>query len=159
MERSNREQLAAGILALSVADTWAEAVREWYLEAVYRQDEPDTCLCGHSPIMELCVLRNRKNGEETIVGNVCVKKFMGIPSDLVFQAVRRVSKDISKALNAEAIQHARSKGWINNWERSFLLDTMHKRKLSDKQMDKREQINALVISKVNRNRQATVEKA
>lgn len=152
MERSNEYPLTQGIIALSVAKTWDEAKLEWELYAIFHQDEPDTCLCGHFPILELCILRNRKNGNEAIVGNVCVKKFMGLPSDLVFQAVRRVSKDISKALNADAIEHAHSRGWINNWERQFSLNTMRKQVLSDLQASKRQQINQKVMSQVNRNR-------
>jgi hypothetical protein len=78
---------------------------------------------------------------------------MGMPSDLVFQAVRRVSKDISRALNAEAIEHAHSRGWINDWERDFSFDTMRKRVLSEKQKSRRQQINQMVMRQINRNRQ------
>lgn len=140
------------IINLSVAKTWDEAKLEWNLEAIYRQDEPDTCLCGHFPIIELCVLRNRFNRNEAIVGNVCVKKFMGMPSDIVFQAVRRVTQDLSKALNAEAFKHAHERGWINDWERVFYFDTMRKRVLSGKQAQKRQQINDKVTRQINRNR-------
>ena len=153
MEKSNKYQLTKSIINLSVAKTWDEAKLEWNLEAIYRQDEPDTCLCGHFPIIELCVLRNRCNRNEAIVGNVCVKKFMGMPSDMVFQAVRRVTQDLSKALNAEAIKHAHERGWINDWERVFYFDTMRKRVLSGKQAQKRQQINEKVMRQINRNRQ------
>lgn len=152
MERSNRCQLMEGIVALSEGRTWYEAKLEWDLCDIFHQDEPDTCLCGHFPILELCVLLNRKNGKEVIVGNVCVKKFLGLPSDLVFQAVRRVSKDVTKALNAEAIAHAHMRGWINAWERDFCFNTMRKRVLSDKQASKRIQINRKVMDQVNKNR-------
>jgi hypothetical protein len=77
---------------------------------------------------------------------------MGLPSDLVFQAVRRVSKDVTKALNAEAIEHAHMRGWISDWERDFCFDTIRKRNLSDKQASKREQINKKVMAQVNKNR-------
>ena len=42
-------KLAEQIIQLSVANTWDEAKLEWQLEEIYRQEEPDTCLCGHSP--------------------------------------------------------------------------------------------------------------
>ena len=28
---------------------------EWKLDHIYWEDEPDTCLCGHYPINELCI--------------------------------------------------------------------------------------------------------
>ena len=39
------------------------------------------------------------------------------------------------------------KNFINNWEFNFLLDTMSKRKLSDKQLFKRKSINKKIINK------------
>jgi hypothetical protein len=86
--------------------------------------EGDTCLCGHHPIIELCVPRNRVNGGLATVGNCCVKKFIGLPSDLIFQAGKRVSADGGKSLNAEAVAHAFDKGWINAWERDFYMKIM-----------------------------------
>ena len=76
-------KLIEEIIALSEASNWDEAKREWALLHVYREDDPLTCLCGHFPINEICVIGNMKNGREAIVGNVCVKKFMGLPSDLI----------------------------------------------------------------------------
>lgn len=88
------------------------------------------------------------------MGNVCVKKFLGLPSDKIFSAVRRVANDVTHSLNAEAIDHAHRRGWINDWERQFYFDTMRKRVLSDKQMSKRVQINELVLGQTRRNRGA-----
>jgi hypothetical protein len=61
--------LVAAILERSVATHWDEASREWGLSTVYFADEPEACLCGQFPIIELCVLANAKNGAEAIVGN------------------------------------------------------------------------------------------
>jgi hypothetical protein len=63
-----------------------------------------------------------------------VRKFIGLPSDLIFQAVKRVRKDYEKSLNSVAIQHAYQKGWVNEWEYSFTIDTMRKQNLSAKQL-------------------------
>jgi len=145
-------ELAAKIVALSVADTWNEAKLEWSLIDVFKEEEPDTCLCGHYPIIENCVLGNSLNGQKAIVGNVCVKKFLGLPSDKIFRAINRIAQDNERALNAEALDHAYRKGWINDWERKFYVDTMRRRGLSGKQREKRIQINKKVLSKVARNR-------
>jgi hypothetical protein len=152
METSNRYKLIQGIIELSDAKTWDEAKLEWDLVEIYHQEEPDTCLCGHDPIIEICVLENRQNKNSTIVGNVCVKKFLGLPSDQIFQAVRRIGKDAAKALNAEAIQHAYNRNWIDKWKRDFYFDTLRKRNLSEKQLSKRIEINRLVLANINRNR-------
>ncbi|MDB6025498.1 MAG: hypothetical protein JWM68_1721 [Verrucomicrobiales bacterium] len=131
----------------SVAKTWDEAKLEWDLKHVYREDEPLTCLCGHSPIIEICVLSNRHNYKSAIVGNVCVMKFLGLESDLIFAGLRRVAKDSSKALNEATTIYANEQGWITDWEKNFSLDTKQKRKLSEKQGQKRVEINLRVLAK------------
>lgn len=115
---------------------------EWTLHEVYESSEPDTCLCGHNPIIELCVLQNRTNGVFATVGNCCVKKFIGLPSDLIFQAGKRVSADAGRSLNAEAIAHAFDKGWITEWDRNFYMNVMRKRVLTAKQRAQKERINS-----------------
>jgi hypothetical protein len=66
---------------------------------------------------------------------------MGLPSDLIFQASKRVRTDPVKSLNAEAITYARERGWVNDWERDFYFKIMRKRILSEKQAIKKRQIN------------------
>lgn len=73
-------KLTEEIIALSEASTWNRAKLEWSLYEVYEAEEPETCLCGHFPIIELCTLLNRYNGKFATVGNCCVKKFIGLPS-------------------------------------------------------------------------------
>ena len=107
-------KLTAEIVARSSSEVWDSAKREWSLADVYVADHPETCLCGHTPIFEICVLRNRVNGGYADVGNCCVKKFMGIPSHLIFDGIKRVRKDPSTALNEAAIEHAANRGWISD---------------------------------------------
>jgi hypothetical protein len=145
-------ELAREIVELSVATTWDKAKLEWWLEDVYEADEPETCLCGHFPIIEICVLRNNINGREAVVGNCCVRKFIGLPSDKIFQAVKRVRKDSEKSLNAETIQHAFDHRWINQWEYDFYFSIMRKRNLSDKQLAIKRRINATVLARMQRGR-------
>lgn len=143
-------KLTEGIIALSSSNSWDEAKLEWRLQDVYEADEPETCLCGHFPIIEVCFLRNNINQNQTHVGNCCVKKFIGLPSDRIFQAVKRVRKDNEKSLNAEAITHARQKGWINEWEYAFSMDTMKKRKLTLKQLQTRKKINEKMLGNMKK---------
>ncbi len=143
-------QLTKEIVARSEAKVWDAAKLEWALEEVYESEEPDTCLCGHFPIIEICVLRNKANRNTAVVGNCCVKKFIGLPSDKIFQAVKRVRKDTEKSLNAEAIQHAFDRGWITEWEKEFYFDIMRKRNISSKQAAKKAQINEKFMHNMQR---------
>lgn len=134
-------KLTSGIISLSQSEIWDKAKLEWVLNEIYQAEEPDTCLCGHFPIIEICILRNKFNGHHATVGNCCVKKFIGLPSDKIFQAVKRVKKDNQKSLNVESIQHGKNKGWLNQWEYDFYMKIMRKRNLSSKQLQKKIQIN------------------
>jgi hypothetical protein len=146
-ERGNRFQLFDAIIARSVADNWEEAKREWDLVEIYREDEPLTCLCGHTPIIEICILRNRLKAATAIVGNVCVNRFLGIESEQIFEGLRRIHKEPEKGLNAAATLYAFEKRWITKWEKDFSLDTNKKRKLSDRQEAKRTEINRRVLAR------------
>ena len=143
-------QLTTEIIKRSVAHAWEEAKLEWVLFEVYEAEKPETCLCGHFPIVELCVLSNQRNQVQVTVGNCCVKKFIGLPSDKIFQAVKRIRKDETKSLNAEAIQHAFDRRWINEWQRDFYLDILGKRKMSPRQTGKKNEINQLVLARMKR---------
>jgi eukaryotic-like serine/threonine-protein kinase len=58
----NFQQLRDAIIERSVAKNWDAARLEWRLNHIFEVDDPETCLCGHFPIIEICVLANRKNG-------------------------------------------------------------------------------------------------
>lgn len=140
----NFETLRREILKLSKATDWEAARREWRLTHIY--EEPGrTCLCEHHPITDICVIRNGTTGHAAEVGNVCVKRFLGIRSDLIFAGVKRVRLDPTKALNADAIVFFHRAGIINDWEYSFLQSTKRKRSLTAKQANKRLSINQRVI--------------
>jgi hypothetical protein len=141
-------RLVERIIALSVAGAWHQAKQEWEIARIFfaDSDAPGTCLCGHSPIIEHCVLRNRLNGKIAVVGNVCVTKFLGLFSEKLFSALRRVARNPEAALNAETIHHAYARGWITPWEKSFYLDTWEKRRLSARQRAKRVEINCRVLA-------------
>ncbi|MCU8007633.1 hypothetical protein ACRN98_06200 [Shewanella oncorhynchi] len=144
-------KLTEEILKSSNAAIWDLAKLEWSLYQIYEAEEPETCLCGHFPIIEVCTLQNKLNGQFATVGNCCVKKFIGLPSDLIFQAVKRVRKDNQKSLNAEAIRHAYEKSWINGWEYNFSIDTMRMRSLTSKQLQTRIKVNEKMLANMKKN--------
>jgi hypothetical protein len=60
-------QLHSEIIARSEATAWDEAKREWTLKNVWMCDDPETCLCGHHPIKEICEIENQVNHKVTEV--------------------------------------------------------------------------------------------
>jgi hypothetical protein len=139
-------RLVEGILGRSVSGDWAEARQEWELVEVYFQaDPPGACLCGH-PITEHCLLVNQLNGNEVVVGNVCVTRFMGLDAEVIFRSLRRVIANNFAALNARTVEHLYNRGYLTDWERRFYLDTWRKRKLSERQREKRAEINVRMLA-------------
>ncbi len=143
-------RLAQGIIASSESDKWDTARLEWVLFTMYDQREPDSCLCGHYPINEICVLQNKLNSNQVIVGNCCVQEFMGISSDKLFAALKRVKKDIKKPFNADVMEFAFDKRYITKWENDFYLDTWRKRDISEKQVAVRVKINNKILLKLTK---------
>ena len=90
-------------------------------------------------------LRNRVNGNDAMVGNVCVKRFLGLRSDLIFDGIKRVQEDPDKALNQAAIDFFWHRNVISPWERDFLESTGARRVLSGRQLQFRRDINAKVL--------------
>lgn len=119
--------LAEAIIALSQAKNWDKAVPEWKLLTIFISSQPETCLCGHFPTKELCVLYNTTNQNRATVGNCCVKKFMGLPSDRIFQSLKKLNKDATKAANEDTIQFVYERGIITPKDYEFYLQTHSKR--------------------------------
>lgn len=59
-------------------------------------------------------------------GTRCVKRFLGLRSDLIFAAIKQIRKDITKSLKADAIVFFRERGLLTSWEYNFLQDTLVK---------------------------------
>jgi len=132
-EGYNFKQLRDAILALSQAGEWEVARREWSLVDISEADDPETCLCGHFPIIEICTIANRLTGHRAEIGNRCVKRFLGLRSDLIFAAIKRIRKDITKGLNEDAVVFFNERGLLTSREYKFLKDTLSKRVLSPAQ--------------------------
>lgn len=146
----NFKQLKEAILLKSQATDWEVAKKEWKLVRIYEADEPDTCLCGHTPIIEICVLANTITGKYAEVGNSCVKRFLGLRSDLIFTGIKRIKADLSKSLNVDSTVFFFEQGIINDWEYKFQNNTLSKRNLTGKQMETRLKINRKVLGYMER---------
>src|SRR3954447_15112532 len=112
----NFEKFTAAILALSNSNIWLEAKPEWELHLVYNDPSERACECGHQPIHQICVIKNRENANEAEVGNVCVHNFMQLASRRVFSVLRRVRAEITKSLNPASLDLFRRRGVISAGE-------------------------------------------
>lgn len=146
----NFEQLKAAILRLSHATNWEVAKKEWRLIEVSEADQPEACLCGHYPIIELCTIANNTTGKSVDVGNVCVKRFLGFRSDLIFRSLKKIRSDMEKAIGLDATVFFYERGVINEWEYDFQQSTMRKRRLTTKQIQIRRSINEKILASIKR---------
>ncbi len=141
-------KLTEELMKLSKAENWDKAKLEWGVKYTVEVNFFETCLCGHYPIANICVIENTTTGHSARIGRCCAKRFMGDKVASTIRSVVRIKGDYEKSLSAEAIQLAYSKGWINGWEEKFAIDTIRKRKLSEKQTQIRVRINKKILDNV-----------
>lgn len=141
----NFERLKDAILPLSSAADFESARQEWRLIGVAMHDEFTRCPCGQ-PIKERCMVKNDKTGKTAVVGNVCVGRFMGIETGALFAGLKRIQDNNEANANMDVINHALQLGYIYEKEHAFLLQTMRKRKLSDKQLGWKRKINLRILN-------------
>lgn len=154
----NFERFKAVILALSNAKVWDEAKPEWQLHAVYLDHSDRACECGHQPIHQICVIKNRENGNEAEVGNVCVHKFMKLASPRIFAVLKRVQADAARSLNPAALELFCRRGVISSGELDDYRGYWRKRKyMSEAQRCQKLAINQRVLDFVERESARLVE--
>tara|TARA_R100000750_G_scaffold17117_1_gene11313 strand:- start:1596 stop:2057 length:462 start_codon:yes stop_codon:yes gene_type:complete len=135
------------LLNYSESNIWEVAKEEWNLDHIEWEpaENNNSCICGYSPICELCYIKNIYNDIILLVGNVCINKFTNLSSNLIFNNIKKISKNIEKSLNNSTIEYCFNKNLINDWEYNFLYDTERKRKLTFKQYNKRVSINKKIL--------------
>lgn len=121
-------KLFSEIITLSKSKEWDSAKKEWYCYQIYKTDSPQSCLCGHYPIKELCFIRNKENNNQVVVGNCCINKFFG---DKGFNKMFKAFAE--NRLNKSLIELAYKNNIINDKEYIFAENVCRKRKPSLKQ--------------------------
>ncbi|MBA3670223.1 MAG: hypothetical protein H0W71_09230 [Sphingomonas sp.] len=146
----NFVKFKAAILELSNSVDWLEAKPEWELHLVYNDSNERACECGHQPINQICVIKNRENKNEAEVGNICVHNFMQLASRRVFSVLRRVRAEITKSLNPAALDLFCRRSVISTIEHDDYLEYWRKRtNLSDEQRAQKLDINQRILDYVD----------
>jgi len=135
------------ISKISIGSDWNDIKKEWKLSEVYESDDPQTCMCGKYPIMEICVLENIKNKNIAEVGNSCVNKFLGIESNPVIKGIKKIKNDISSSVSKKLINKSWEENIINKWEHGFYIDIRLKRSLNHNQEQKKIEINNKILNR------------
>lgn len=121
-------KLIEEIIALSNSNSWDFAKLEWNFEFAYYAEDLQTCLCGHFPIKNICVIRNKRNFNQTEVGNCCINKFLGMEDgNKIFTSIKKLKDDNSKNMSLEAIDYIYNKKGISEFEYNFYVDIHKKR--------------------------------
>lgn len=154
----NFEQLKAEMIARSHDKDWQQAKLEWDLELVFQVSNPQVCLCGHQPILQICSLKNHLTGQQAEVGNVCVERFLGIRSRRIFSALKRIRADLKRSLNKEAIAMFQKLKVISYHDAEEYLTFYRKRKhVTDEQWELKQEVNQVVLDYVHARAAASAE--
>lgn len=144
MRKNNQYKFFKKVMELSESKKWNEAKKEWEqieITEVDNEEDYGECICGKNPIKEMIQMFNKLNHNEIIVGNCCINRFFGIKGfNKIFGAIKKGK--INKAI----IEDVYSKKRINYWEYNFLIDVWRKKKLSEKQSKKLENLKIRILN-------------
>lgn len=126
------ERLTTELLARSMSKDWDTAKTEWFLHHV--MEGVSTCICGKNPIQKICILENKYNKDQVILGSTCVEKYMFIKCEHIFTDMAALRK--GRFVKLATLDYAKSRGFVNDWEYGFYLNLQKFKKLSEKQMEK-----------------------
>lgn len=138
----NRRALVNHILELSVEQQdFKAACTEWQYVASDFFD--NHCPCGVE-IHENCHIHNKLNGNTTIVGNVCVNKFLNIQTPNT-TGLKKLLDDITATAPKALIEMAVAYGYLTTYESNILATFHGKRSLSFDDMLTKAQLNDQIL--------------
>lgn len=143
-------QLLKEIMELSRSQRWNEARLEWKLIHVYRVEEFQPCLCGHTPIKELWLIQNQKTSHKATVGNRCVRRFLAMDSNKQFEAFKRVIFDNNRSFDLETMHMAIHLDWIDCFDMNLYLSILGKRNVDQERLKRKRLINQIIINQILR---------
>lgn len=150
-EGYNFANFKKAIISLSVSPDWDTAKAEWQLHMVYEDPSDRSCECEHSPIHQICVIKNSSNSKIAEVGNVCVQKFLRLMSNRIFSVIRRLRWDINKSLNPKALDLFEERNVISfNEKQDYLRYWRRRKNMSDDQKAQKLDINERILAYIDK---------
>jgi hypothetical protein len=80
------------------------------------------------------------------VGSVCVGRIVGTDLEKIIRSINKVKNNPGKSLNQIALNYVIDRNLLNEWERGFCQDTLHKKRLSNRQLETRIKINKKILA-------------
>lgn len=74
-EKTNHTKFKTTLIESSTSNNYEEALKEWKLQYLIKKES--NCICGQH-IINNCIFKNLTNNNYITIGNVCVKKFLGV---------------------------------------------------------------------------------
>lgn len=128
MEHSDQKNFYQILCNYSINKDPKLAILEW--DYIYSTINKNKCICGQ-PIKDNCIIKNMKNGNELIVGNVCINKFLNKNYDFIFKGIQACKE--KRSPNKSFINYCFENNYIVEYEYNFLMDLFRKRRLTLKQ--------------------------
>lgn len=149
----NFEALKSAVLERSIAQIWDQAKTEWELYYIY-EEQGGKCACGHWPITEHCVIRNKLQSSQLLtVGNKCVGKFqneLSQYSNSLFKCLKRWKNEPNserRRATIEMIDLFHQRKVLSDIDRDFYLPNIRKRtSLSPRQLEWMININQKILN-------------
>lgn len=146
-----KKQLIDEIIQRSIGKYRAEAKKEWDVVDVYYLEKDETwkqefeeCLCGQSNIIQVCEIENKHSHERVIIWNKCVNEFLWEDYSHLFKSLSKIKRNLDKSVGWDTIIYAFEEWWIDEKSKNFYLDILRKRILSEKQLQRKQNINSII---------------
>ncbi len=145
-----KQRLIDEIIARSKSKIWEKAKEEWAFKYAYESEPGLTCLCGHTPITNICVIKNKNNQTEVEVGNCCIKKFLHIEEgEKIFASIKKLKADRTKSMGLGTLRYLYLNSFISKREYNTYKSTVRKKRLSALELCHREQVNLKLLNCTN----------
>lgn len=150
----NNWVLREELIKRSYAKKWSKAIKEWDLVSIESSEGQKKCLCSHYPIRELCHILNRKTGNKTIVGNVCVKLFakdtLYRKTNRMFNSLHGIKKNRSRSANKTLLKQAFKQKILSKGEFEVYNSIWKKRSISERLQRYKCSLNQRIIEGISK---------
>ena len=142
-------ELIVEVFKRSTDKDWNFFIKEWDLISISRFKKSSIHICEHSSSVNICTVHNKYTNSVISVCSNCFKKYFNDNNiDKIKKSLELVINDNTKSFSILLIDQYLN-DCINEWEYDFYKDIItKKRKLSEKQLAKKQFINNKIIQRL-----------